>query len=234
MTCRTEADAYGGVSLPAHVYWGPRTERARLLLSIGSERLPLDVNRCFGAQKAAAARANHALGLFHAAPTAPIATAADEMREGRFDDQFPIALWQTGSGTQTNMNANEVIANRANEILGRPLGSRHPVHPSDHVNLGRSLNDTFPTVMHLCVIRAVSGDLASQSVALSAGLHRKADAFDDHVKIGVTHLQDSLPITLGMCSGPGRGSSTRRGPRSSGRPRRSPACRRAGPPAAAG
>ena len=198
MSCRSEADAYGTAEIPAGAYWGPQTERSRLLFAIGTERLPSEAVRCFGAHKAAAARVNRALDLLPAALAEPIVLAAEEMRDGRFDEQFPIALWQTGSGTQTNMNANEVIANRANELLGRPLGSRHPVHPNDHVNLGQSSNDTFPTVMHLCVVRAVFGRLGPATEALRAELDARADEFHRHVKLGMTHLQDALPITLGM------------------------------------
>ncbi|WP_085583623.1 class II fumarate hydratase [Thalassospira mesophila] len=198
MNNRIEADAYGEIAIPSGAYWGPQTERSRLLFAIGDERLPVDVIRCFGAQKAAAARANIALGLLPEALGAVIITAAEEMQAGRFDDQFPVALWQTGSGTQTNMNANEVIANRANEILGHPIGARSPIHPNDHVNLGQSSNDTFPTIMHMSVVRAAFGPLADAARQLSADLGARADEFHDYVKLGMTHLQDALPVTLGM------------------------------------
>ena len=195
---RTEADAYGNVSIPEGAYWGPQTERSRVLFAIGTERLNVDVIHCFGAQKSAAARANLALGDLPETLANAIDRAAVEMRDGRFDDQFPIVVWQTGSGTQTNMNANEVIANRANELLGQPLGSRGPIHPNDHVNLGQSSNDTFPTVMHVCTIRAVSRSLAPSTKILCESLTRRADDFHDHVKLGMTHLQDALPVTLGL------------------------------------
>jgi fumarate hydratase class II len=198
MTERRETDAYGEVAIPDGAYWGPQTERSRRLFDIGDARLPVDVVRCFGALKAAAARTNLQLGLLPEAIAGAIIDAAVEMRDGRFDDQFPIALWQTGSGTQTNMNANEVIANRANERLGQPLGTRSPVHPNDHVNLGQSSNDTFPTIMHLCVIRAVYGSLAPALDRLKAALYARADEFDNCIKLGMTHLQDALPITQGM------------------------------------
>ena len=197
MSSRIEEDAYGEVAIAAEAYWGPQTERARRLFAIGGERLPASVIHCFGAQKAAAARANLALGLLPEALAEAIVAAAEEMRDGRFDGHFPISLWQTGSGTQTNMNANEVIANRANALLGRPLGSRAPVHPNDHVNLGQSSNDTFPTVMHLCALRALFGTLAPAVADLRAALLDRAEAFHGHLKPGMTHLQEALPVTLG-------------------------------------
>lgn len=197
MSCRIETDAYGAVAIPTNAYWGPQTERSRILFAIGGERLPVGVVHCLGAQKAAAARANLVLGVLPAAVAAAIVDAATEVRDGFFDDQFPIGLWQTGSGTQTNMNANEVIANRANERLGQPLGVRAPIHPNDHVNLSQSSNDTFPTVMHVCTIRAVFGTLGPAVEQLRGVLSARADEFHDYVKVGMTHLQDALPITLG-------------------------------------
>ena len=197
MNRRTETDAYGTTSIPDGAYWGPQTERSRVLFAIGDERLPSDVVRCFGAQKAAAARANLRLGGLSENLATVIIRAAQEVEAGRFDDQFPISVWQTGSGTQTNMNANEVIANRANELLGRPLGARSPVHPNDHVNLGQSSNDTFPTIMHVCTVRAVYGSLAPAMDELKSALAARAEEFHDYVKLGMTHLQDALPITLG-------------------------------------
>lgn len=197
MGSRTESDAYGAITIAEKAYWGPQTERSRLLFAIGDERLPGDVVRSFGAQKAAAARANLALGWLSDDVANAIISAAREMQQGTLDDQFPISLWQTGSGTQTNMNANEVIANRANELLGYPLGSRLPVHPNDHVNLGQSSNDTFPTIMHICTVRAVFGKLAPAMDELKSALSDGADEFHAHVKLGMTHLQDALPVTLG-------------------------------------
>lgn len=197
MSCRTETDAYGAIAIPSHAYWGPQTERSRTLFAIGTERLPNEVVRCFGAQKAAAARANLALDVLPMALASAIVDAACEVRDGLFDDQFPIGLWQTGSGTQINMNANEVIANRANERRGQPLGARAPIHPNDHVNLSQSSNDTFPTVMHVCAIRAVFGTLGPAVEQLRAVLAARAAEFHDFLKVGMTHLQDALPITLG-------------------------------------
>ena len=197
MTIRTETDAFGTREIPAHAYWGPQTERARRLFAIGADRIPVGIIHAFGVQKAAAARANRTLGLLPHDLAEAVIAAAEEMRDGRFDDQFPIALWQTGSGTQTNMNANEIIANRANERLGRPMGRRTPIHPNDHVNLGQSSNDTFPTIMHASVIRALGQSLIPSVDFLAASLNARADDFHAYVKLGSTHLQDALPITLG-------------------------------------
>lgn len=197
MDHRLEADAYGAVMIATSAYWGPQTERSRTLFAIGHEAMPAQVIHCFGAQKAAAARANMRLGILPEREGSAIVSAAEEMRDGAFDAQFPIALWQTGSGTQTNMNANEVIANRANEMLGAGLGVRKPVHPNDHVNMGQSSNDTFPTIMHLSVLRAVSRRLAPAVQVCLAALDAKAEAYREAVKPGMTHLQDALPITQG-------------------------------------
>ncbi|AUG55670.1 class II fumarate hydratase (plasmid) [Thalassospira marina] len=198
MNNRMEADAYGEVAIPAEAYWGPQTERSRHLFAIGNECLPDDVIHCFGAQKVAAARANMALGLLPEQLGNAIIAAATEMQQGRFDRQFPVMVWQTGSGTQTNMNANEVIANRANEMLGHALGARKPVHPNDHVNKGQSSNDTFPTIMHISVLRAVFNILVPAGKTLVTSLAKRADEFHHHAKLGMTHLQDALPVTLGM------------------------------------
>ena len=197
MDHRLETDAYGAVEIATWAYWGPQTERSRKLFAIGDEATPAQLIHCFGAQKAAAARANMQLGLLPEREGAAIVAAAEEMRDGAFDAHFPIALWQTGSGTQTNMNANEVIANRANEMLGAGLGVRKPVHPNDYVNMGQSSNDTFPTVMHLGVLRAVRQSLAPAVRACLVALDAKAEAYRGAVKPGMTHLQDALPITLG-------------------------------------
>ena len=155
MATRVECDAFGAVEVPADRYWGAQTQRALAVFTIGdvaSERLPTCLVRTFGLHKLAAARANRRLGELPPELAEPIEQAAHELWEGRFDDHFPLPVWQTGSGTQTNMNANEVIANRANELLGAPLGGRSPVHPNDHVNRGQSSNDSFPTVMHIVAV----------------------------------------------------------------------------------
>src|SRR5690348_17057684 len=146
---RTESDSLGTIEIHAAHYWGPQTERARRLFQIGTEQFPPGLIRAVGLQKQAAAEANLALGELPDTIAAPIIAAAREIAEGKMDAEFPLQVWQTGSGTQTNMNANEVIANRANELLGKPRGVREPVHPNDHVNRGQSSNDSFPTVMHI-------------------------------------------------------------------------------------
>jgi fumarate hydratase, class II len=148
-TTRTETDSLGSIEIDADRYWGPQTERARRLFQIGTDRFPPGLIRAVGLQKQAAAIANLTLGELAQEIAEPIIAAAREIAEGRMDAEFPLPVWQTGSGTQTNMNANEVIANRANELLGRPRGSREPVHPNDHVNRCQSSNDSFPTVMHI-------------------------------------------------------------------------------------
>ena len=149
---RTEHDAFGPVEIPADRYWGAQTQRALGVFDIGEERFPACLVHAFGLQKIAAARANVRCGTLDPALAEVIVAAASELRDGRFDAHFPLTVWQTGSGTQTNMNANEVIANRANELLGQPLGTRAPVHPNDHVIASQSSNDSFPTVMHLATV----------------------------------------------------------------------------------
>lgn len=195
---RTERDAFGAVEVPADRYWGAQTERARHVFEVGDERFPAALIRAFGLQKVAAARANVQLGVLAPALADPIERAARELRDGRFDDHFPLPIWQTGSGTQTNMNANEVIANRANELLGGPLGAKSPVHPNDHVNCSQSSNDSFPTVMHL----VTALELRDRLLVALDGLHvecaAKAAAFADVVKIGRTHLMDAVPMTMGQ------------------------------------
>ena len=150
---RTETDSLGSIDIDAERYWGPQTERARRLFRIGTERFPPNLIRAVGLQKQAAAEANLQLEELDPDIADPIIAAAREIAEGRLDAEFPLPVWQTGSGTQTNMNANEVIANRANELLGRPRGAREPVHPNDHVNRGQSSNDSFPTAMHIAAAR---------------------------------------------------------------------------------
>src|SRR3954447_19420473 len=155
MSTRTETDSLGTIDIDAERYWGPQTERARRLFRIGREHFPPVLIRAVGLQKQAAAEANRELGELPPEIAGPIAAAAAEIAAGKMDAEFPLPVWQTGSGTQTNMNANEVIANRANESLGRPRGVREPVHPNDHVNRGQSSNDSFPTVMHIAAAEAV-------------------------------------------------------------------------------
>jgi fumarate hydratase class II len=195
---RIEHDAFGPVEIPADRYWGAQTQRALGLFEIGEERFPACLVRAFGLQKMAAARANRRCGVLDAALADKIVAAAAELHAGRFDDHFPLTVWQTGSGTQTNMNANEVIANRANELLGRPLGTRAPVHPNDHVNASQSSNDSFPTVMHLATFLALTERLRPALLLLRRRLDERAAAFAKVLKIARTHLMDAVPMTMGQ------------------------------------
>jgi fumarate hydratase, class II len=197
MTTRTETDSLGSIEIDADRYWGPQTERARLLFQIGTEHFPPGLIRAVGLQKQAAAQANLQLGELPREIAEPVIAAAREIAEGRMDAEFPLPVWQTGSGTQTNMNANEVIANRANELLGKPRGSREPVHPNDHVNRGQSSNDSFPTVMHVAAAEAVE-TLIPALERLHASLAARAQEWEDIVKVGRTHMMDAVPVTLGQ------------------------------------
>jgi len=195
---RTERDSMGPVRVPADRYWGAQTQRSLENFRIGTERMPAALIHAFGAQKMAAARANMALGELDRRCGRAIARAADEVRQGRLDEHFPLVVWQTGSGTQTNMNANEVIANRACELLGGELGDHALVHPNDHVNRGQSSNDSFPTAMHVAAVDGIAGCLLPGLAALRAALDGRSRAFARIVKIGRTHLQDATPLTLGQ------------------------------------
>jgi len=194
---RTETDSLGSIDIDAEHYWGPQTERARRLFRIGTETFPPGLIRAVGLQKQAAAEANRQLGQLPAEIAEPIIAAAREIADGRMDAEFPLPVWQTGSGTQTNMNANEVIANRANEMLGQPRGVRSPVHPNDHVNRGQSSNDSFPTVMHIAAVEAVHA-LTRSLASLHGSLIARARQWDDIVKVGRTHMMDAVPMTLGQ------------------------------------
>ena len=199
MTTRQEKDAFGTVEIPADRYFGAQTRRAQDVFGdAGRDVLPPSLIHAAGLQKLAAVRANLALGALEPAIAHAIAQAAQEVTEGRFDDHFPLPVWQTGSGTQTNMNANEVIANRANELLGQPLGTRTPVHPNDHVNRSQSSNDSFPTMMHIAALQQLSAELRPALVGLRDSLAAKAIAFSDRIKIGRTHLMDAVPMTVGQ------------------------------------
>ncbi len=195
---RTETDSFGDVDVPADKYWGAQTQRSLQNFKIGGETMPRPLVRALGIQKKAAALANMALGALDRKLGEAIVQAADEVTDGTLADQFPLVVWQTGSGTQTNMNANEVISNRAIEILGGQMGSKKPVHPNDHVNMGQSSNDTFPTVMHIAAMEQVHHELVPALEKFHAALAAKADEFKDIVKIGRTHLQDATPVTLGQ------------------------------------
>src|SRR5262245_20737439 len=202
MAMRIETDSMGPVEVPDDRLWGAQTERSRRNFTIGGERMPPEIVHAMGLQKLAAARANMALGALDPKIGQAIAAAAQEVADGKLDDHFPLVVWQTGSGTQSNMNANEVIANRANEMLGGKRGDKKPVHPNDQVNLGQSSNDSFPTAMHIAVVLAVKKRLLPALKLLGDALDHKARAFADIVKIGRTQLMDARPLRLGMeCSG---------------------------------
>ena len=194
---RTERDTMGPIEVPADRYWGAQTQRSLHHFRIGSERFPREMIRAFGILKKACALVNRDLGLLPDDRVRAIVAAADEVIDGRLDDHFPLVVWQTGSGTQTNMNVNEVIANRATELLGGTLGKRL-VHPNDDVNRSQSSNDTFPTAMHIAAVEQLRGRLFPAVRRLRATLAAKADAYQDVVKIGRTHLQDAVPLTLGQ------------------------------------
>jgi fumarate hydratase class II len=198
MTTRTETDSFGPIEVPADRYWGAQTQRSLQNFRIGGERMPEALIRAFGIQKKAAALANMSLGILDEKLGRAIAAAAEEVIDGRLDDHFPLVVWQTGSGTQTNMNLNEVIANRANEMLGAPLGAKKPVHPNDHVNLSQSSNDSMPTAMHIAAAQETTKRLLPALRELHSALAGKSAVFEDIVKIGRTHLQDATPLTLGQ------------------------------------
>ncbi len=195
---RIEKDSLGAIEVPADRYWGAQTERSRQNFKIGSERMPLSIIHALGLIKKAAALTNLELGVLDQRRANAIIEAAEEVIAGRLDDHFPLKVWQTGSGTQSNMNVNEVIANRANEILGAPLGAKQPVHPNDHVNRSQSSNDTFPTAMHIAAARQLESRLLPAFNRLHAALAEKVEAWAEIVKIGRTHLQDATPLTLGQ------------------------------------
>ena len=195
---RTETDTFGPIEVPADRYWGAQTQRSLENFPIGSERMPVPIIRALGLIKRAAAEVNHALGSLDSKRTKAIVRAAQEVADGKLDDHFPLVVWQTGSGTQTNMNANEVIANRANEILGAPLGGKSPVHPNDHVNMSQSSNDCFPTAMRIAAAVEIHHRLLPALDHLHAALQAKTRAFSRIVKIGRTHTQDATPLTLGQ------------------------------------
>ncbi|HTO60017.1 MAG TPA: class II fumarate hydratase [Bradyrhizobium sp.] len=195
---RVETDSFGPIEVPADRYWGAQTERSRQNFRIGQDRMPMPIIRALGIVKLAAAQANRELGLIDQRRANAIMRAAREVIDGKLDDHFPLVVWQTGSGTQTNMNLNEVIANRANQLLGGELGAKAPLHPNDHVNMSQSSNDSFPTAMHIAAAEGILGDLAPALSELLRLLREKEKAFADIVKIGRTHTQDATPLTLGQ------------------------------------
>ncbi|WP_199262291.1 class II fumarate hydratase [Paracoccus binzhouensis] len=197
-TTRTETDSFGPLEVPADKYWGAQTQRSIQNFPIGWEKQPVAIIRALGVIKQAAAEVNMASGKLDPAIGKAMVQAASEVVAGRFDDNFPLVVWQTGSGTQSNMNANEVISNRAIEILGGEMGSKKPVHPNDHVNMGQSSNDTFPTAMHVAIAMQARDVLLPGLEKLHKALVAKSEEFKDIIKIGRTHTQDATPLTLGQ------------------------------------
>jgi fumarate hydratase, class II len=195
---RVETDSFGPIDVPADRYWGAQTERSRNNFRIGEERMPWPLIAALALVKRAAAETNLELGSLDAMRAKAIVEAAQEVIDGKLDDQFPLSVWQTGSGTQTNMNANEVIANRANEKLGGKLGAKSPIHPNDHVNMSQSSNDSFPTAMHIAAAQEISRRLIPALTHLQDVLQAKIEEFASIVKIGRTHTQDATPLTLGQ------------------------------------
>ena len=192
---RTERDTFGEIKVPAGKLWGAQTQRSLQNFKISGERMPLDLIYALALVKRAAARVNRELGVLDAKKAGAIIKAADEVVEGRHDNEFPLMVWQTGSGTQTNMNMNEVLANRASELLGGERGEKRLVHPNDEVNRGQSSNDVFPTAMHVAAVQALTRRLIPSIRKLRDTLNKKAQKFDSIIKIGRTHLQDATPLT---------------------------------------
>jgi fumarate hydratase class II len=195
---RVESDSMGTINVPSDKYYGAQTARSLANFDIGAEKMPAEIIRAFGILKKAAALANFKLGLMDEATRDLVVKAADEVISGKLKDHFPLVVWQTGSGTQSNMNVNEVISNRAIELAGGTMGSKKPVHPNDHVNMSQSSNDTYPTAMHIAAVEAIDNYLVDRVMLLRDTLDGKAKQFMDLVKIGRTHLQDATPLTLGQ------------------------------------
>jgi fumarate hydratase, class II len=195
---RTETDSFGPIEVPADRYWGAQTERSRNNFRIGDQRMPLPLIRALALVKRAAADVNQSLGLLDARHAKAIVKVAQEIIDGKLDDEFPLSVYQTGSGTQSNMNVNEVIANRANLELGSKLGAKSPIHPNDHVNMSQSSNDSFPTAMHIAAAQEMSARLIPALLNLQGALQAKSKEFRSIVKIGRTHTQDATPLTLGQ------------------------------------
>ncbi|MBP2368455.1 class II fumarate hydratase [Pseudonocardia parietis] len=195
---RTESDSMGSIEVPAEHYWGAQTQRSLIHFSIGDDRMPKAVYHAYGQVKKAAALVNQTAGRLDDARRDAIVQAADEAITGALDAEFPLYVWQTGSGTQSNMNVNEVLANRASQLLGGQLGTKAPVHPNDHVNMGQSSNDTFPTAMHIATLDVVRSATLPHARALARAIRDKAELWVDVVKTGRTHLQDATPLTVGQ------------------------------------
>jgi fumarate hydratase, class II len=195
---RHETDSMGGIDVPADRYWGAQTQRSLVHFSIGDDRMPKRVYHAYGYVKKAAALVNAAAGRLPRWKAEAIVRAADEAIAGKLDENFPLYVWQTGSGTQSNMNVNEVLSNRAIQLLGGKIGSKSPVHPNDDVNMGQSSNDTFPTAMHIAAVIELEEHLLPHAAALATAIEAKANEWSDVVKTGRTHLQDAVPLTVGQ------------------------------------
>ena len=195
---RSETDSMGAIEVPSDRYWGAQTERSLIHFNIGNDIMPRELIRAFGILKKAAAKVNQDLGMLPAEKARLMIQAADEVIEGKLDDHFPLHIWQTGSGTQTNMNANEVISNRAIELAGGVMGSKKPIHPNDDVNMSQSSNDTFPGAMHIAAVEVIHHRLLPAIKELRDALAAKSEQFKDIIKIGRTHLMDAVPLTLGQ------------------------------------
>ncbi len=195
---RVETDTMGEMKVESDKYWGAQTQRSLINFAVGNDRMPRPVIRALGVLKKAAAQANHELGKLPKDKLDAISTAADEVIEGKLDAHFPLVIWQTGSGTQTNMNANEVISNRAIEMLGGAMGSKKPIHPNDHVNMSQSSNDSFPTAMHIAAVEQVETSLLPALRKFHRALAAKEQSFEKIIKVGRTHLMDATPLTLGQ------------------------------------
>jgi fumarate hydratase class II len=198
METRTETDSMGEIEVPTNCYYGAQTARSLIHFDIGAETMPRELIRGMGILKKASAMVNAELGLMPVSIKDLIAKAADEVIDGKLDEHFPLRIWQTGSGTQSNMNSNEVIANRGIELVGGVIGSKDPVHPNDHVNMGQSSNDTFPTAMHIAAVERIRDALIPSLTTLSDSFRKKTTEFKDIIKIGRTHLMDATPLTLGQ------------------------------------
>src|SRR5580704_523286 len=195
---RRETDSMGAIEVPADKYWGAQTQRSLIHFSIGDDRMPKAVYHAYGHVKKAAAIVNGRAGRLPAWKAGLVERVSDEVIAGQLDENFPLYVWQTGSGTQSNMNVNEVISNRAIQLVAGELGSNTPVHPNDHVNMGQSSNDTFPTAMHIAAVQAIHEKLLPSVQALQQAIEAKARQWQDVVKIGRTHLQDAVPLTVGQ------------------------------------
>src|SRR3569832_893865 len=198
MKMRIEKDTFGPIEVPAHRLWGAQTQRSLQNFAISGERQPREIIRALVQIKRSAAVVNHLMGLLSQDKAGAIIAACDEVLEGKHDEEFPLVVWQTGSGTQTNMNVNEVLANRASELLNGPRGEGRLVHPNDDVNKSQSSNDVFPTAMHVAAVESIRNRLMPSLMKLKTTLAAKSDEFKEIVKIGRTHLQDATPLTLGQ------------------------------------